>query len=368
VKALREWQPPDWLARNLRVKALATLLALASWVVVVYAANPPDSRQILVHVQQDAQQLPGRYVLAHPIADIAVRIIGTREHIDAFQQSSIRAIPNFDVIRTTGLQPLPLTVVNTDPNVELQDAPSSVTADVDIFGTTTVPVAVHPSKTQVGFVIQSATAIPDHVHLLGPQRELGVAQAVVNVDLGTRTLTLEEDGLPVVVIDPRDDNRPLSDVSVEEATVRVKVVIAPVDGSTVSTVVPQLTGVTAPGHVVSQVIIDPQTVTLTGPENLLNGAPQTFTAPIPLTGLTSDRTVTVQLQVLNGLKDDRTTVTVRIVVVTLPEAVVTPTGPTSSSSPAPSSGAQSSTTTSCTTRSGGVVGQPAACPTAPPTP
>jgi YbbR domain-containing protein len=357
------WQPPDWLTRNLRVKALATLLALASWVVVVYAGNPPDSRQILVHVQQDAQQLPGRYVLAHPIADVAVRISGTREHVDAFQTSSIRATPNFDAIRGTGLQQLPLSVVNTDPDVEIQDAPSSVTADVDLLGATSVPVVVHTSRTEVGFQIVSATADPPRVELIGPQRELGIAQAVVDVNFGNRTNTLVQDGVPIVVVDPRANDRPLGDVTANPATVRVTVVIQAVDGSAVSTVVPQLTGAVAAGHMLSQVLVQPSTVVLTGAENLLNGAQQTLTAPISLAGLTADRTVTVALQVPEGLKASVTMVTVHLVVVTLPEAVVTPTAP--SPTPSPSNGTrttQSATTSCTTTRSPIVGGQPTPCP------
>jgi YbbR domain-containing protein len=344
---LRDRRLPPWLARNLRVKLLAILLALASWVVVVYATNPPDSRQILVHVQQDSQQLPGHYVLAHPIADITVRITGTREHVDGFQPSSIRATPNFDAIRRTGVQQLALTVINTDPSVELGEVPSSVSADVDLTGTTTVRVAVHPSRTQVGYVIVSATAEPAMVGLLGPQRELGVAQAVVDVNLGTRINTLVQDGLPVTVIDPHAGNRPLTDVSVQEATVRVTVVIKPVDGSVVSTVLPTFSGALAPGHMVSAVTVEPQTVILSGPENLLNGAHLT-TAPIPLSGLASDRVFTVALQVPEGLKADVVNVSVHVFVTALPEAVITPTPPSPSPAVTPRSTSTTTPTPTCT--------------------
>ncbi len=344
---LRDRQLPPWLGRNLRVKMLAMLLALASWVVVVYAANPPDSRQILVHVQQDSQQLPGHYVLARPINDITVRINGTREHVDAFQASSIHATPNFDAIRRTGTQQLPLTVINTDPNVDISEVPGSVTADVDLTGTTTVPVLVRPSRTQVGYVIVSATAEPARVSLVGPQRELGVAQAVVDVNLGTRTNTLVQDGLPVIVVDPHAGNRPLSDVSVKEGTVRVKVVITPVDGQAVSTVLPAFSGAVAPGHMVSAVTVDPQTVLLSGPENLLNGAHLT-TAPIALTGLTSDRIFSVTLQVPDGLKTDVATVNVHVFITALPEAVITPTPSTPAASATPRSTSPGTPAPACT--------------------
>jgi YbbR domain-containing protein len=366
----RNWQPPGWIARNLRVKLLAILLALASWVVVVYAANPPDSRQILVHVQQDSQQLPGSFVLAHPINDIGVRINGTREHVDSFQVSSIRATPNFDAIRHTGVQQLALTVVNTDPNVDLSDVPGTVTADVDVLGTTTVPVQVRTSKTQVGYQISSVTVDPARVQLIGPQHELQVAQAVVDFNFGNRTNDLTQDGVPVIVVDPRTGNRPLTDVTVKEGTVRVTVVIKPVDGTLVATILPQLIGQVAPGHVLSAVAADPPTVTVTGPEDLINGYQQIPTSQIAIYGLTSDRIFTITLDAPKGLSFKLATgqyvssipVNVHVYVGTLPEAVVTPTAP--SAAPTPTSrSTTTSSSSSCTTRQGVGIGQPTPCPT-----
>jgi YbbR domain-containing protein len=370
LKQLREWQPPPWIARNLRVKLLAMLLALASWVVVVYAANPPDSRQILVHVQQDALQLPGRYVLSHPIADISVRINGTREHVDAFQLSSIRATPNFDAIRRTGVQQLALTVVNTDPNVDLSDAPGSVSADVDLIGVTTVPVVVRTGKTQVGYKIRSATAEPARVQLTGPQRELSFAQAVVDFNFGNRTNTLTQDGVPVIVVDPRSGSRPLTDVTVNEGTVRVTVVIVPVDGTLVSTLLPQLIGLVAPGHVLSAVNVDPRTVTVTGPESLLNGLEQIPTTQISIAGLTADHTFAVTVDapsglvftLANGATATSIPVNVHVSVLPLPDAVVTPTPPTPAPSSSSSTTSRSSTTTTCTTSRPVVGPPPTPCP------
>src|SRR5579862_9612683 len=363
----RDWQPPGWIARNLRVKLLAILLALASWVVVVYAANPPDSRQILVHVQQDSQQLPGNYVLAHAINDISVRISGTREHVDAFQSSSLRATPNFDAIRHTGVQQLPLTVVNTDPDVDLSDVPTTVTADVDVLGTTTVPVQVRTSKTQVGYQIASVIADPSRVQLIGPENELRVAQAVVDFNFGNRTNDLTQDGVPVIVVDPRNGNRPLTDVTVKEGTVRVTVVIKPVDGTLVATILPQLIGQVAQGHVLSAVAADPPTVTVTGPEDLINGYQQIPTSQIPIYGLTADHVFTVTLDAPKGLSFKLATgqevtsipVNVHVSVGTLPEAVVTPTPP----SPAPSSTARSNTTSSSTSACTPTLTRPCPSPT-----
>lgn len=352
---LKDWQPPAWVARNLRVKVLAILLALASWVVVVYAANPPDSRQILVHVQQDSQQLPGSFVLAHPIADIAVRITGTKEHVDNFQNSSIRATPNFDAIKNVGVQQLPLTVVNTDPNVDLGDVPNTVTADVDKQASTSVPLVINPSKTQVGFEITRLTSVPDHVQLIGPSREIGIAVAVVDFNFGSRTNPLTQDGLPVMVIDRRSPGRPLTDVTVSPATVKVSIVIEPVAGTLVSTILPQLIGSVAPNYRLTGVSADPPTVTIKGAENLLNGVQQIPTTQINISGLTGDHIFQITLDAPSGLMFQlvttqlvqQITVNVHVSVSALPEAVVTPTPPTSAPSPASRSTSSSNSSSTC---------------------
>ncbi|HEX6493036.1 MAG TPA: CdaR family protein [Candidatus Dormibacteraeota bacterium] len=364
----RDRQLPPWISRNLRVKMLALLLALASWVVVVYAANPPDSRQILVHVQQDSQQLPGSFVLAHSINDIGVRISGTREHVDAFQPSSLRATPNFDAIRHTGVQQLALTVVNTDPNVDLTDVPSTVSADVDVLGSTTVPVQVRTSKTQVGYQISSVTVDPPQVHLIGPQRELQVAQPVVDFNFGNRTNDITQDGVPVSVVDPRSGNKPLTDVTVREGTVRVTVVIKPVDGTLVATVLPQLIGQVAQGHVLSAVTADPPTVTVTGPEQLINGYQQIPTVQISITGLTADHIFPITLDAPKGVTFKLATgqsvtsiaVNVHVFVGALPEAVVTPTAPTAA--PSSSGTPRSTSPTPCPSPTGSIIGRPSPTP------
>lgn len=344
------WQAPAWITRNLRVKLLAILLALSSWVVVVYAANPPDTRQILVHVSQNPQELPGKFVLAHPIGDVAILISGTRDQVDNFQVASIRATPDFSRIKRTGLQQLPLTVVNTDPNVDTSDVPSAVTADIDVNGETSLPVVVHTTPTEVGYEIVSASTAPASVELIGPQRELQIAEPVVNVDLGTRISSLSQGGVPVFVVDSRNANRTLSDVTVQQAQVQVTVVIKPVDGTLVSLVTPQVIGNVAPGHELSGVSADPTTVILLGPEPLLNGLQQIPTPQVSISGLSSDHIFTITLTAPNGLKFQTTTgtvvsqiqVNIHVSVSTLPDAVITPTPSSPGASP-PTRPATSST-------------------------
>src|SRR5919206_1651675 len=117
---------PGFLTRNLSAKALASALALITWVAVVYAGNPPESRTVSVHVPQDPASLPSGYVLAAPVPDISVRVSGTREHVRAFDASSLAVSVDYHAISRTGVQPLGLHVANNDHNVSLDNVPNTV--------------------------------------------------------------------------------------------------------------------------------------------------------------------------------------------------------------------------------------------------
>jgi hypothetical protein len=137
------------------------------------------------------------------------------------------------------------------------------------------------------------------------------------------------------------------------------VVIKPVDGTLVATVLPQLIGQVGQGHVLSGVAADPPTVTITGPEGLINGYQQIPTSQISIYGFTADHIVPVTLDAPKGVSFKLATgqqvtsiqVNVHVFVGTLPEAVVTPTAPSAAPTPTSrSTTTSSSSSPSCTPR------------------
>ena len=61
---------PGWVTRNWRLKVGCAILAMITWVGVVYAGNPPETRAIAVHVPQDPSSIPAGFVLVRPVPDI----------------------------------------------------------------------------------------------------------------------------------------------------------------------------------------------------------------------------------------------------------------------------------------------------------
>lgn len=306
---------PGFITRNLRLKSLALALAMLSWVGVVFAGNPPESRTLPVGVPQDASRIPAKFVLVRPIPDISVRLSGTRDHLRSFVPSSLSVMVDFGAIKHAGVQVVPVSVSNADRDVELDSAPSSLELEVDELGSVVLPVTIviaNPPPT--GYVISGQAVEPDRVTVAGPRQKLAGTQARALVDLSNQKANLQQD-FPLLLFDGAGHR--LSDLGVTPPTVRVTVTVSASATSRVTAVVPRTTGTVAAGHQVTGITVDPPTALLAGPQDLLNSLDSVTTPAISIAGLTSDTVVTTRLAPPAGVRASPDTATVRIAVGTL---------------------------------------------------
>lgn len=334
---------PALISRNWRLKLLALGLAVFAWTVVVYAGNPPDTRTVTVAVPQDASTL-GKFVLASRIPDLAVRVQGTKDHVAQFDPAELQVIVDYRSIQSPGRQQIPVTIVNNDRDVDLDNPPTSVSADVDVTSSRTVQVKITvPPKQQPpsGYVITGESVNPSQLTVIGPLHQLDAVQAEVVVDLSNRKITLDQN-YTVQFIGPGGQQE--TNLGVQEpsgTTVDVHIDIASQSTTRVSAVDPVLpAGLVAPGHELVGISQTPSTVVLTGPEELLNTLDAISTTPMPQLGLTGDTDESVRLILPAGVRADHATVTVHVRIVALqPAATPTPTPapptPTPTSTPAP---------------------------------
>lgn len=326
---------PGFLTRNTRLKGVALGLALVTWAAVVYAANPPDSRTVSVHIPQD--DIPAPFVLAQAIPDVSVRVVGTKEHVDAFDPGSSLVIrPDFHAIRRAGVQQLPVSIVNNDRDVSLDSAPASVTADVDVEDSVSLTVqAVVVTPPPAGYLPSTPVIDPATVAVSGPRRQLDGLTAQVDLRLGNQKTNVDS-VFPVSVFD-RAKHR-VTTLGVAPPAVHVTMTVTPVEASRASVPLPTTQGSVAPGHEVVAISVDPLTVVLTGPQEQLNALDSVRTAPISLTGLTGTQTFHVRVTTPPGVTATPDTVTVTVTVAALPPSTPTP-------SPTPATTTTSSTTT-----------------------
>jgi len=313
---------PGFVTRNLRLKALAMALAMLSWVGVVFAGNPPETRTLPVKVPQDASRIPAKYVLVRPIPDISVRVAGTRDHLRSFDASSLSVTVDFSALKHPGVQLVPMAVTNADRDVDLDSAPSSLELEVDELASVVLPVTiVITNPPPAGYVTSGQAVEPDRVTVAGPRQRLAGTQARARVDLSNQKANLQQD-FPLLLYDPAGNR--LADLGVTPSTVRVTVTVSASATSRVTAVVPKTSGVVAAGHQLIGITAEPATALLAGPQDLLNSLDSVTTTGISLAGLTENTVVTARLVPPAGVRAVPDSVAVRISVGALPPAPVPP--------------------------------------------
>src|SRR5579864_5357180 len=106
---------PGFISRNLRLKLGCTFVAMVTWVGVVYAGNPPETRTVSVSVPQSRAQIPSQFVLVTPIAPLSVRIGGSRDNINAFNVASLVVTVAWRTVTHPGFVNVPTAITKTDP-------------------------------------------------------------------------------------------------------------------------------------------------------------------------------------------------------------------------------------------------------------
>ena len=330
---------PGFLRRNFRLKLLSTGVALVSWVGVVYAGNPPETKTVSVAVPQSSSAIPAKFVLVSPVPNLSLHLGGTKDSLNSFSMSSLTINVSWKLVTKPGVVNVPLSVSNSDPNVQLIDPPTSVSADLDNLASTTLPVNITvTSPPPTGYVTSSESADPASVVVTGAQQQLSGLQARVNIDLSNRKTNVE--GQPDVLLydshGAQISNPPWL-TGVTPSTVRVTIIISSSQTSRASAVLPSRSGNPPSGWELVAISVSPATVVLSGPQELLNALDAVSTTTISLNGITGTVSRTVTVTPPEGVTADPGTVTVTITIVQLatPSPVPTP-RPTPTPSPTPS--------------------------------
>ncbi len=324
---------PGFVRRNWKLKVLCFFIAFVTWVGVVYAGNPPETRVVSVAIPQSSVSLPAGYVLVHSVNDVPVRVGGSQNTLDSLNPAVLIANVDWAAVNRVGTYSIPMSILNSDAQIELIDPPTSLQIDVDKFGSVSVPVTINVTNPPpVGYVDGTQQASPSTVAVRGPEHELSGIHAAVAVNLSNQKANFEAQ-VPVYVYDSR--NQRITDLVAGPAQVNVSITItAHVTTKTVA-VAPRFAGSPPTGHYLVGVVVTPFIVVVTAPQDLLNSLVNISTVPIQIGGITGDYTQTVNLVAPAGVTLSVTKVTVTIDMSTVPAPPPTPT-PAPTPTPTPS--------------------------------
>ena len=313
---------PGFIRRNWKLKVGCCVIAFFTWVGVVYAGNPPETKVLSVSVPQSSANIPASYVLVHAVDPVQVRVGGSQNTLDALNSAVLTVSVDWSAANRAGTYSIPISIVNSDPSIELINPPTSVQVDLDSYVQKSVPVTIQiTNPTPVGFESGSPQATPSTVVVNGPEHELVGLEALVTVNLGTQKANFQAP-LPVLVY---SNKVRLNNVDPIPSYVSVSIAVKADITTAVVAVLARTEGSPSPGHYLTGIVVSPITVIATGSQDLLNGLDSVSTAPIPLNGIFGLYTVTVSITAPAGVTLSQSKVTVTIEMGTVPPPPPTPT-------------------------------------------
>lgn len=209
-------------------------------------------------------------------------------------------------------------VVAIDPRIQvLEYEPSRVIVSLDAVISRSVPVRVVVGSVPAGLEIGDPTADAEEVVVTGPRSivdRVVEAQARVAVDASGIDINRQVELLPVDAV-----GEPLGPVDVDPASIQVRLPVYSDRQTRSLPVGPVIVGTPAAGFEIASIAVDPAVVSVEGDADDLAGLERADTAPVSVSGASSDVTATVALALPAGVEalgGGQVTVTVRLRAVT----------------------------------------------------
>jgi YbbR domain-containing protein len=320
---------PGFIRRNWRLKVVCFLIAFVTWVGVVYAGDPPETKVVQLPVPQSPSSIPAGFVLVHPVSNVLVRVGGDQSTLNSLNTDVLTVNVDWAAVNHAGTYSIPLSITNTDPDIELIDPPTSVQVDLDVFTSKSIPVLIQISSLPpVGYEYGSPQLSPTTVVVEGPERELAGLVARVTVNLSNQKANFQQQ-VPVLLY--TNNGGRLNNVNATPDVVSVSIAITADVTKRIVAVLPRTTGSASAGLRLIGILYAPMTVVVTGPQDLLNSLDSLTTVAIPLGGITGDYTETVAILAPAGVTLSATKVSVTIEMASIPP----PPTPTPTPSPTP---------------------------------
>ena len=304
---------PGFIRRNWKLKVGCFLIASFTWVGVVYAGNPPETKVVSLTVPQSPSNIPASYVLVHPVSPVLVRVGGDQNTLDSLNPAVLNMTVDWAAVKHAGTYSIPITITSSDPSIALISPPTSVQVDMDVFMSKSVPIRIDiSSPPPVGYESGGQTQLQYNDRNLLTQKTnfLAALPVLVSTKAGVR----------------------LTNVNASPADVNVTITIIADVTTAVVAVHVRTVGSPSPGHYLTGIGVTPLTVVATGSRDLLNAIAAVDTTPIQLNGVFGFYTVTVTLIAPAGVTLSQSKVTVTIEMGSVP----TPPTPTPTPTPTPS--------------------------------
>jgi len=299
--------------RNFGLALLSIALAFGFWIFITDTEQTTKTGRFPGEIPVQAVSVPDGLTLAAPLPDVQVRIEAPEDVFDNLAVEDFRATINLagaevgllDVeVRVQVLSEEDVKVVQVEPaalSVELKPVVSQLVPVVaDVVG-----------SPPIGYEAQQPVISPEQVLVSGPEDLVSrVKSAVATVNL-SGTVGGVRQSYSLVARDERGFI--VAGVSLEPSSAAVEIMVEQRQFERLVAISPSLRGSPAAGYNVTAVEVDPPSVTLLGPIDILNVTSVVLTDDIDISGASSDLFRTVSLRLPTSVSiSGNATVSVRV--------------------------------------------------------
>ena len=276
-----------FLLHNWPLKLGAVLLATVLYAGLVLGSNV---RTWKGEIPIDAIRPPAGATLLSDLPPVTE--VSYRASLDVGVLSPDSFSATVDLSRVTATaggpaQTVPVTLIALDQRVQIVDYyPKQVSVRLDPVTSRQVPVTVDLGTVPQGITVGTPQVDPSTVTLRGASsRVASVSSIVARVTIDASALNIDR----TVDLLPIDSNgNQVPNVELDPNVARVRVSVARQLAYRTLPVVPQIVGEPAPGYRITSIAVTPLVVTVSGEEATVTQLESALTAPIDVSGRSSD--------------------------------------------------------------------------------
>ncbi|MEX2236457.1 MAG: CdaR family protein [Dehalococcoidia bacterium] len=320
ISQLREvlWHLLFSFRDNVGLFAISCLLAVGLWMFVVNEENPERTDEFPFALAVQAGNVPDDLAVFGPIDPVSIRVTAPEDVFNDLEVSDFQVVADL-ANASAGNVEVPVTVDYTGGRrgvdvVEVE--PQRVLITLQPVVQRTLPVTVNViNGPPLGFSVGEISADPEEVRVTGPSDAVDLVDSInAEVDLSEVDVALESFETTVELVPSSEQGFTVVGVSLESTTADAVIEIVRDELSQTVPVVALVEGLPEAGFLVAAVEVDPATVVVTGPLDVLRTLDTLVTEPIDITGSAETITEAVQLDLPQGVTAEDTAVEVTVTI------------------------------------------------------
>jgi YbbR domain-containing protein len=289
-----------WFVPNLGLLLLALSLSVITWIMANYTQNPDRTDYFSAPIPVELSKVPeGMLVLNASPSQVTLRIRAPKDSWASLRPASFQATADLSKAEP-GLHDVEVAVECADRRVRiLEKVPDRVSVRLEAIVSRSVPVRVISlDEAPPGYVLEAPKPNPVTVTVSGASSLVNqVAEAFIGLRIEGSKVSFTKLYLPVLL---DVQGKEVKGLDFTPTMVQVQVTIKQLENYKTVSVKAVLTGTVAPGYWMSNVIVEPSTVTFGGDAKELESFGYVETAPVDVTGAISDVIRTVNIYVPPG--------------------------------------------------------------------